>query len=79
MQLSIVDTPLYRRFLVSTFGLFASRLWARHILARFRDAVAVTASSNLPHFPNPDREIIRDFHLGNSRARRAQRFGPHRA
>ena len=70
---------MYRRFLVSTFGLFASRLWARHILARFRDAVAVTASSNLPHFPNPDREIIRDFHLGNSRARRAQRFGPHRA
>ncbi len=56
---------MYRRSLVSTFGLFASRLWARRILARFSDAIAVAASSNFPHFPDPDREIIRDFHLAN--------------
>ena len=31
----------YRRSLVSSFGLFTTRLWARHIHDRFRDAVAV--------------------------------------
>ena len=66
---------MYRRFLVSSFGLFASRLWARHIHDKFRDAVAVTAPSNAPQSPDPDREVVRDFHLGGFRARRAQRFG----
>ena len=69
---------MYRRFLVSSFGLFASRLWARHIHDKFRDAVAVTAPSNAPHSPDPDREIVRDFHLGGFRDRRAQRFGSRR-
>ena len=69
---------MYRRFLVSSFGLFASRLWARHIHDKFRDAVAVTGPSNAPQFPDPDLEIIRDFHLGNFRANRAQRHGSRR-
>ena len=63
---------MYRRFLVSSTGLFASRLWARHISEKFRDAVAV-APSNAPLFPDPDREVTRDFHRGNSRAHRARR------
>ena len=62
---------MYRRSLVSSLGLFASRLWARHIHDRFRDAV-VTSTSNVPNFPDPDREIVRNFH---SRARRSNRFG----
>ena len=59
-------------------GLFASRLWARHIHDKFRDAVAVTGPSNAPQFPDPDLEIVRDFHLGNFRANRAQRHGSRR-
>jgi hypothetical protein len=55
--------------LVSSFGLFAARLWARHILDRFRDAVAVTAPCHAPLYSDPDREAIRDFNLGRSRAR----------
>ncbi len=31
---------MHRRCLVSSFGLFTTRLWARHIHDRFRDAVA---------------------------------------
>jgi hypothetical protein len=60
---------MHRRCLVSSFGLFTTRLWARHIHDRFRDAVAVTAPSHTPHFPDPDREITRDFHLSRSHAR----------
>ena len=30
---------MHRRFLISSFGLFTTRLWARHIHDRFRDAV----------------------------------------
>jgi hypothetical protein len=49
-----------RRFLVTSFGLFSARLWARHIHDRFRDAVAPAA--DVPVFiPDPDREITRDF------------------
>ncbi len=61
--------------------MFASRLWARHI-RKFRDAVAVTGNSPFLcalKSPDPDREFIRDFHLGVfRRARRAQRFGSRR-
>ena len=66
---------MYRRFLVSSFGLFAAHLWARHIHDKFRDAVAVTAPSNAPQFPDPDCEATRDFHF---RARRAHQPGPRR-
>jgi len=66
---------MYHRFLVSSFGLFAARLWARHIHDRFRDAVAVTPTSNGPTFPDPDREATRDFHFC---ARRAHRSGSRR-
>ena len=38
----------YRRSLVSSFGLFTARLWARHIHDRFRDAVAVKAPPPSP-------------------------------
>jgi hypothetical protein len=69
---------MHRRLLVSTFGLFTTRLWARHIHDRFRDAVAVTAPSCTPHFPDPDREITRDFHLSRPHARSAQHRGPRR-
>jgi hypothetical protein len=56
---------MYRHYLVSSFGLFfAARLWARHILDRFRDAVAVTAPCHTPLYSDPDREEIRDFNLG---------------
>ena len=70
---------MYRRYLVSSFGLFVSRLWARHILDRFRDAVGVTAPCHAPQFSDPDREITRDFHLGRLHARRAQRSCSRRA
>ena len=69
---------MHRRRLVSSFGLFTTRLWARHIHDRFRDAVAVTAPSHTPHFPDPDREITRDFHLSRSHAR-PQHCGPRRS
>ena len=69
---------MHRRRLVSSFGLFTTRLWARHIHDRFRDAVAVTAPSHIPHFPDPDREITRDFHLSRSHAR-PQHCGPRRS
>ena len=66
----------YRRSLVSSFGLFTTRLWARHIHDRFRDAVAVKAPPSFsPRFPDPDRDITRDFH---SHARRAQHRGSRR-
>jgi hypothetical protein len=66
----------YRRSLVSSFGLFTARLWARHIHDRFRDAVAVKAPPSFsPRFPDPDRDITRDFH---SHARRAQHRGSRR-
>jgi hypothetical protein len=65
----------YRRSLLSSFGLFTTRLWARHIHDRFRDAVAVKAPSLSPQFPDPDRDITREFH---SHARRAQHRGSHR-
>jgi len=69
---------MYRRFLISSFGLFTARLWARHIHDRFRDAVAVTAPSYTPPFPDPDRELTRDFHSGGSRARCVQHRGSRR-
>ena len=69
---------MHRPRLVSSFGLFTTRLWARHIHGRFRDAAAVTAPSNTPHFPDPDREITRDFHLSRSHAR-PQLCGPRRS
>ena len=65
---------MHRRRLV----LLTARLWARHIHDRFRDAVAVTAPSHTPHFPDPDREITRDFHLSRSHAR-PQHCGPRRS
>ena len=65
---------MHRRFLISSFGLFTTRLWARHIHDRFRDAVSAQApSSSCAHLlPDPDREIAREFHSGNSHPRRAQ-------
>jgi hypothetical protein len=62
---------IYRHYLVSYFGLFAARLWARHILDRFRDTVAVKAPCHAPLYSDPDHEAIRD--LGRSRARGVQR------
>ena len=56
---------MYRRFLVSSFGLFAARLWARHIHDKFRDAVAVTAPSNAPQFTDPDCGVTGNSHLGH--------------
>ena len=69
---------MHHRRLVSSFGLFTTRLWARHIHDRFRDAVAVTAPSHISHFPDPDREITRDYHLSRSHAR-PRRCGPRRS
>jgi hypothetical protein len=62
---------MYRHYLVSSFGLFAARLWARRILDRFRDAVAITAPCHAP-LSDPNREIIPDFILGRARARGVQ-------
>jgi hypothetical protein len=42
---------MYRHCLVSSFGLLAASLWARHILHRFRDAVAVRAPCHAPCTP----------------------------
>jgi hypothetical protein len=69
---------MYRRFLISSFGLFTTRLWARHIHCRFRDAVSSQAPSCAHQFPDPDREVTREFHLGDSHARRAQHRGSRR-
>ena len=66
---------MYRRFLISSFGLFTARLWARHIHDRFRDAASTQAPSCVRQLPYPDREVIREFHSGNYRARRAQHRG----
>ena len=70
---------MYRRFLISFFGLFTTRLWARHIHDRFRDAVSPQAPSSYAlQLPDPDREIIREFHSGSSHPRRAQHRGSRR-
>ena len=69
---------MYRRFLISSFGLFATRLWARHIHDRFRDAASAQAPSYALQLPNSDREVIRAFHLGSSHPRRAQHRGYYR-
>ena len=69
---------MYRRYLISSFGLFTARLWARHIHSRFRDAVSSQAPSCAHQFPDPDREVTREFHLGDSHARRAQHRGSRR-
>jgi len=70
---------MHRRFLISSFGLFTTRLWARHIHERFRDAVSPQAPSSCAHhLPDPDREITREFFLGNSHPRRAQHRGSRR-
>jgi hypothetical protein len=62
---------MYHHYLISSFGLFAARLWARH--GRFRDAVAVTAPCHAPLLnSDPGREAVRDFNLGRSRARGVQ-------
>ena len=66
---------MHRRFLISSFGLFAARLWARHIHGRFRDAASAQAPSYALQLPDPDREVIRAFHLGISHPRRAQNRG----
>ena len=66
---------MHRRFLISSFGLFAARLWARHIHDRFRDAASAQAPSYALQLPDPDREVIRAFHLGTSHPRRAQHRG----
>ena len=63
---------MHRRFLISSFGLFAARLWARHIHDRFRDAASAQAPSYALQLPDPDREVIRAFHLGTSHPRRAR-------
>jgi hypothetical protein len=55
---------MYRHYLVSSFGLLAARLWARHILDRFQDAIAVTTPCHAPLYSDPDRKAIRDFNLG---------------
>jgi hypothetical protein len=60
---------MYRHYSVSSFGLFAARLWARRILDRFQDAVAVTALCHAPLYSDPGREAIGDFNLVRSRAR----------
>ena len=58
---------MHRRFLISSFGLFTTRLLARHIHELFRDAVSPQAPSSCAHhLPDPDREITREFFLGNS-------------
>ncbi len=69
---------MHRRRLVPSFGLFTTRLWARHIHDRHRDAAAVTAPSHTPNFPDPDREITRDLHLSRSHAR-PKHCGPRRS
>ena len=46
---------MHRRFLISSFGLFTTRLWARHIHDRFRDAVSAQA---LPPVPTGSRTPI---------------------
>ena len=72
---------MHRRRLVSSFGLLTTRLWARHIHDRFRDAAVVTApSSHTAHFPDPDREITREFHLNLRRSHaRPQHRGSRRS
>ena len=69
---------MYRRFLISSFGLFTTRLWARHIHDRFRDAVSAQAPSCAHQLTDPDRGITREFHLGDFHARRAQHRGSRR-
>ena len=66
---------MHRRFLISSFGLFTTPPWARHIHDRFRDAVSAKAPFYAHQLPNPDREVTREFHLGNSHPRRAQHRG----
>ena len=70
---------MHRRFLISSFGLFTTRLWARHIHDRFRDAVSAQAPSSCANrLRDPDREVTREFHLGNPHPRRAQHRGSRR-
>jgi hypothetical protein len=70
---------MHRRFLISSFGLFTTRLWARHIHDRFRDAVSAQAPSPRAHqLPDPDREVTREFHSGFTYPRRAQHRGSRR-
>jgi hypothetical protein len=60
---------IYCHCLVSLFGLFAACLWARQILDRFRDAVAVAAPCHVPLNSDPDRKaILDDFNLERSQA-----------
>ena len=66
---------MHRRFLISSFGLFAARLWARHIHDRFRDAASAQAPSYALQLPSPGREVIRAFHVGTSHPRRAEHRG----
>jgi hypothetical protein len=63
---------MHRRFLITSFGLFATRLWARHIHDGFRGALSAQAPSYALQLPDPDREVIRAFHLGTSHPRRAR-------
>ena len=67
---------MHRRFLISSFGLFTTRLWARHIHDRFRDAVSAQAPSSCANrLRDPDREVTREIHLGNPHPRCAQHRG----
>jgi hypothetical protein len=44
---------MHRRFLISSFGLFAARLWARHIHDRFRDSAFCSSPFLRPPAPRP--------------------------
>ena len=51
---------VHRQNLISSFGLFATRMWAQHIHDRFRDAASAQAPSYALQLPNPDR-VVRSF------------------
>jgi hypothetical protein len=63
---------IYHHCLVSSFSLIVARLWACRISDRFLGAVAARAPCHAPLYTDPDREAIRGFNLGISRARGVQ-------
>ncbi len=76
MPLPVMPSPVTTdppSYLLSSFCPFTARSWARHIHDFSRDAAAVkTPPSFSPQFPDPDRDITREFH---SHARRALHRG----
>jgi hypothetical protein len=71
--LPLPETPDPPSYGLSSFGPFTARFWVCNTHDRFRDAAAVKAPPSFsPQFPDPDRDITRDFH---SHARRAQHRG----